>query len=129
MEWDKYAKYAPFAVRLGLSLVLLWFGIDELRHPGVWASLVPSWLTSLLHVSDLTFMRFNGVFELLLALLLLIGWFTRIVAAIVVLHFAGIIYAVGYGDIAIRDLGLLLAALSLVLSGAGWGSVDNHKNV
>ncbi|MEK6963759.1 MAG: DoxX family membrane protein [Nanoarchaeota archaeon] len=119
MDWDKYAKYAPFLVRLGLGLVLVWFGIDALLNPGVWSTLVPKWILSLSGLSADTFMYFNGVIEIILGLLLLVGLWARLIAALTACLLLGIIFTLGYGDLAVRDMGLLFGAISLVLSGAG----------
>lgn len=129
MDWDSYKKYAPFLVRIGLGLVLIWFGVDALINPGVWAALVPSWVLKILGMSANHFMFVNGIVEIILGILLLIGLYTRLVATITVLLFLGIIYSLGYGDLAVRDFGLLLAAFSLIASGAGWGSLDHRKDL
>ena len=50
-DWNRYSRYAPFLVRIGLGLVLVWFGVDALINPGVWASLVPSWILKVVGVS------------------------------------------------------------------------------
>ncbi len=129
MDLDHYAKYAPFMVRLGLGAVLIWFGIDALLNPSVWSLLVPKWVLSISPLSANTFMYINGTLEILLGLLLLIGLWTRLIAGLTALLLLGIILSLGYGDLAVRDFGLLMAALSLVLSGTGWGGVDNRKSL
>ena len=127
MNFNKYAKYAPFVIRLALASVLLWFGISELIDPITWASLVPPKAVHILNISSETIMKISGSVEIILAVLLLVGAYTRIVAGIVILHLASIIWALGYGDLAVRDFGLFLATASLILSGAGAWSLDTEK--
>ena len=127
MDLDRYAKYAPFMVRLGLGGVLIWFGVDALLNPGVWSALVPKWILSISHLSADTFMYLNGLIEIILGLLLLIGLWTRLIASLTALLLLGIIFNLGYGDLAVRDVGLLLGAISLICSGPGGGSLDSHK--
>ena len=115
-------------IRISLALVLLWFGIDELRHPEYWVGFLPPWLSPLLPVSIDTFLLFNGIVEILIGSFLLIGFYTRVFGAIACLHLLLIAIAVGYNDIAIRDIGLCAMALSLVFSGAGRLSWDERKS-
>lgn len=127
MNIDKYKRFAPFIVRIALASVLLWFGISELIDPITWASLVPPKAVHILNISSETIIKISGSVEIILAVMLLVGAYTRVVAGIVILHLAGIIWALGYGDLAVRDFGLLLAAASLILSGAGPWSLDPDK--
>ncbi len=127
MDWDQYSKYAPLLVRVGLGLVLTWFGIDALTNPGVWAALVPKFVLSLSHLSADQFMFVNGIAEVILGILLLVGLWTRLIAALTACLLLGIIFTLGYGDLAVRDFGLLLAAVSLIASGAGLGSVGKKE--
>ncbi len=127
--WLKSKKdYATALIRISLALVLLWFGIDQLRNPDYWVGFIPPWFGSLLPIEINTFIMHNGIIEVLLGLLLLVGFYTRVVAFIVFLHLLSIAVAVGYNDIAIRDLGLSMMALSLVFSGAGKLSFDERKS-
>jgi len=128
-EWLKSKKdYSVAIIRISLALVLLWFGIDELRHPEYWVGFFPPWLTPLLPVSSDAFLAFNGLVEITIGALLLIGFYARVFGAIACLHLLFIAAAVGYNDIAIRDLGLAAMALSLVFSGAGNLSIDERKH-
>ena len=121
----KNKNYSIPIIRIGLALVLLWFGIDEIINPENWFGYIPSWLTSILPLDIGTFIIMNGIFEIIVGFLLLIGLHTRIIAFIAALHLLSITIAVGYNDIAVRDFGLTLMAVSLIFSGAGIFSLDN----
>ena len=121
----KNKKYSVDIIRISLALVLLWFGIDEVINPENWFGYAPSWLSSILPFSLTLFFILNGTFEIITGSLLLIGFFTRIVAFIVALHLLTITLSIGYNDVAIRDFGLTMMAVSLVFSGAGVLSLDN----
>lgn len=133
-------KYSTDIVRIAVSLVFLWFGISQITDPQSFLGYIPTWLYQqepqmMMH----GFMQFiqrvpnfvytlillNGVFETVFGALLLIGYFTRIVAFLLALHLFGISFSLGYNDIAIRDLGLALATASLIFSGAGELSLDS----
>ena len=119
--------YSVFVIRIGLALVLLWFGVDEIINPENWFSFFPQSLLPLLPFDLNTFFILNGTFEVIIGFLLLIGFYTRIIASISALHLLFITLSVGYNDIAVRNFGLTLMAVSLIFSGAGNFSLDNKR--
>ena len=78
--------YSIPIIRISLALVLLWFGIDELINPENWFGYIPWQVSSILPFSLETFIFLNGIFEIIIGLLLLIGLKTRIIAFIAALH-------------------------------------------
>lgn len=118
-------KYSGFVLRIGLGIVLLWFGINEVIDPAKWSAYIPEWMP--LPFSTTTFAFINGLVEIAFALLLLAGAYTRIIAVLVALHLLGIVVSVGYNEIGIRDFGLLMSAVALALAGAGAYSVDERR--
>ncbi|MCH8003710.1 MAG: DoxX family protein [Nanoarchaeota archaeon] len=120
-------NYATVVIRVSLALVLLWFGIDEIINPENWFGYIPSWLSYILPFSLDFFITLNGIFEIMIGVLLLIGLYTRIIAFIAALHLLSITIAVGYNEIGVRDFGLTLMAVSLIFSGAGVLSLGNKK--
>ena len=119
----KNKEYSIVIVRVGLSLVLLWFGINQIINPESFLGYVPQWLFQSPSVHLI--LMATGVFETIIGFLLLIGIYTRIVALIAALHLLSIALSLGYNDVAIRDLGLTAMAVSLIFSGAGELSLDN----
>lgn len=135
-------KYSTDIVRIAVSMVFLWFGINQIVDPESFLGYIPQWLYSQEPQMMHGFMQFmqavpnfvyaiillNGIFETIFGILLLIGFFTRIAALFLALHLFGIAFSLGYNDIAIRDFGLALATVSLIFSGAGELSLDNKLN-
>ena len=133
-------KYSTDIVRIALSIVFLWFGVNQLINPESFLGYVPQWLyphaPQMMHEHPFQFMHgipsvqvhaiimSNGVIETIFGALLLVGYFTRIVAFLLALHLFGIAFSLGYNDIAIRDFGLALATASLIFSGSGEISLD-----
>ncbi len=111
-------------IRIGLALVLLWFGIEQLRNQDLWIGYIPPWAFDAIPLQPATFVLFNGIFDFSMGALLLAGFYTRAIAALTALHLLGIIFSVGSNEIAARDFGLMMAAISLVFSGAGKWSWD-----
>jgi uncharacterized membrane protein YphA (DoxX/SURF4 family) len=120
---EKLKISAPTFLRICMSLVILWFGIQQVTDAPSWLAYLPSWTTNL-PISQTTIVYLNGTFEIIFGLFLLIGFYTRIVALILALHLLDIAYTVGYDAIGIRDLGLALSTLTVFLNGADAFSFD-----
>ncbi|MAF35361.1 hypothetical protein CMO91_05975 [Candidatus Woesearchaeota archaeon] len=113
--------YAPVVVRVGVSLVFIWFGINQLLSPETFLGYVPVMLDAYAE----TLLLVNGIAELVLGIILLSGFLTRPAALLLALHLAGITVSLGYNEIAVRDFGLVLATLSVFLHGKdNWGSTS-----
>ncbi len=113
----KYTKYSPIILRIGLALVFLWFGMNQISNTVSWVDYVPEWAVRLSSLSADTIVRLNGVFEILFGTALLFGFFTQIAAFLLFLHIAGITFTIGFDPTGIRDLGLTVAMLSVWLNG------------
>ncbi len=122
----KMTRFAPIVVRIGLSLVFLWFGSQQLMYPGMWLSFIPDWALAISHISALTLIHLNGSFEIIFGLFLLTGYFTRVTALLLALHLLNIMFAMGYTSIGVRDFGLSMAAISIFLYGADSLSLDKY---
>ncbi len=127
MDTKNLKKYAPTVLRLGLVFVFLWFGINQLISQSMWLSLIPKSVISLTGLSAKTLVICNGIFEVVMATLLAFGIRIRIVASLLFLHMFGIIGSLGMNAIAIRDIGLMFALLSVAFQGADEYSVDIEK--
>ncbi len=110
---EKIKKYSPALLRVGIAVVFLWFGFSQIKNPSSWTGLLPAFLNS-----SVSFIYLNGIFKIIFATLLLLGVFTRTVSFLLGLHLIGIIFSLGYGAIAVRDLGLAIATFSIFLHGA-----------
>ena len=102
--FNKMKSSAPIILRIGLSLVFLWFGSQQLLYTSMWVGLIPEWVLSLSQLSAATWVLFNGAFEIVFGLCLLAGYFTRITALLLAFHLLGIIFTVGYNDIGEKGL-------------------------
>lgn len=117
-------KYAPTVLRIGIAFVFLWFGLQQLLHTSVWVGLIPPQLVEATGIAAETFVRFNGSFEVVFGICLLLGFFTRIVSLFLALHMLHITFVVGYNAIGVRDFGLSIAAISIFLYGVDSVSLD-----
>lgn len=106
------AKLTPLLLRAGLSIIFLYASISALKNPQDWVGYLPSLLRdnfdakALLHVFS--------VYEVLLALWLLSGKYTRYAALLCAATLAGIVAAnFSLFAITFRDIALIFAALAL----------------
>ena len=100
-------------IRLGLAFVFIYFGIDKFFNPDIWGSYVPSTFANLLPFNLNTFMYLNGIFEIIIAILLFPQKTRRSAALLSVLFLVGIIISLPWSEISVRDVGLLFMALAL----------------
>lgn len=117
-------KFAPIILRIGLSLVFLWFGSQQIINTNEWVTFIPNWITSLSGISASFFVYLNGSFEIIFGLFLLTGYFTRVTAFLLAFHMIDIAFVVGYSSIGIRDFGLSVATISVFLYGPDSWSID-----
>lgn len=116
----RYEKYSGILLRTGIAIVFLWFGFSQLKNPGSWTRMIPSYLGS----SSTTLIYLNGVFEIVLAALLLLGLYTRVTSFLLGLHLLHIATIVGYGPTGARDFALAIATFAIFLRGADELSLD-----
>jgi uncharacterized membrane protein YphA (DoxX/SURF4 family) len=118
---EKTRKAAPVVLRLGMSLVFLWFGWHQISDTALWANMIPAFYTNLTGVSAQTFVLINGWFEVVFGTLLLLGIFPKITALLLALHMLHVTFTVGYNGVGVRDFGLSMAMISVFLeSPDGW---------
>jgi uncharacterized membrane protein YphA (DoxX/SURF4 family) len=120
---EKLKIFAPTFLRISMSVVILWFGIQQVTDPTSWLGFLPSWTTSL-PISQIHLVYFNGTFEIVFGTFLLLGFYVRIVALLLALHLFDIAYVVGYDAIGVRDFGLALSTTAIFLYGADVFSLD-----
>lgn len=112
---QKLSSYAPVVLRLAMAAVFVWFGVSQLANPNAWISLVPAWATNLLGASALTVVYLNGILEIILGSFLAVGFYARIVAAVLFIHLLVIVSHLGLNAIGVRDFGLSFATLAIAL--------------
>jgi uncharacterized membrane protein YphA (DoxX/SURF4 family) len=118
------SKYAPTVLRIGMSLVFLWFGTQQLMHAENWIGFIPDFVVNMLPVAPTTFVMGNGIFEVIFGIALLLGIFTRPVSLILAIHMLGIALSLGWSAIGIRDFGLTFATTAIFLYGADFYTLD-----
>jgi uncharacterized membrane protein YphA (DoxX/SURF4 family) len=124
MELEKWKGYAPKFARYGLAFVFLTFGIMQWVDPASWLGYIPAWA----HVglSDTTLIYLNGTFDFVIGLFLLLGLLIRLFGAIAFFHLLGIVLSMGWNEVTIRDIGLMIVCVSVFLRGSDDWSIDKN---
>lgn len=115
IQLQKLGLYAPALNRIGMSIVFLWFGVNQLIHPEFFIVWLPAEV-QYIPIKPETFVFLNGGFEVIFGVQLFLGVFTRISSLLLGLHLAGITYTIGLSEVGIRDFGLTLATLTIFLT-------------
>ncbi len=112
-------------VRFGITALFLWFGTQQLFDPNAWTIFLPEW-TGYFPIPAEILVRTNGLIEIVLALLLGVGVFTRVSAFLLGVHLAGIAASVG-GATGVRDGVLALCTLALALGAPDAYTLDAQE--
>ena len=120
----KMLALSPIVLRIGIGLVIMWFGLQQIANPSGWVVYLPEFTKSL-PISQINFVLLNGYFELVFGALLIAGFYLRIVALLLALHMAGIVLSVGYNEIGVRDFGILTALVAIFFHGpSDWSTQE-----
>lgn len=100
-------------LRIGLSIVFLYFSFNQFISPVKWISLLPNFLSNLNFA--IYFIYLNAAIDLLIGLCFLFGFFIKFVSIAAFFHILIIIFVSLEinSPSGIRDLGLAFASLSL----------------
>jgi len=131
IEMNKFRKFAPTFLRISISLVFLWFGINQIFNTELFLGYLPRWIVNY-SVNPSTIVISNGIIELTIGILLLIGLFTKISSLFLSLKLIFTAINLGYNDIAVRDIGLALVTFSIFLYGYDKFCLDyklKNKNI
>lgn len=102
-------------LRVGLGITFAWIGVFILRSPETWGGYLQPWARNLLPFPLKTVMLSTGWFDVAIGALLLLGIWPRLVAFGAAAHLIIVLLTSGINDITVRDIGLLAAALALVV--------------
>jgi uncharacterized membrane protein YphA (DoxX/SURF4 family) len=117
-------KISPAILRIGMSLVFIWFGYNQLVDTQSWIAYIPDWVMSSTGLKAEMLVQLNGIFELVFGGLLLLGVLTRYTAFILMVHMINITYLVGFDSIGVRDFGLSIATIVIWLNGRDFLTID-----
>ena len=119
-----FKKLNPeWALRLSLGAMYLYSGIDIVRHPTAWLWVIrglPSFINQpIVKFGAEKFLYYQGIGEIIMAILLLI-WFVprkivKYIGLLSALEMTAIVLLVGVDAFTFRDIGLIGSGLALFL--------------
>ena len=112
----KYSRYAPIIARYAVSFVFLVFGLWQIIDPSSWLGYLPSFALSL-GINPGTILLLNGIFDFIIGLSLATGIYLRFFSAIGILHLLIIELSLGFTDVTIRDITIMIVLFSVFLNG------------
>ena len=128
MNIARLNNYSLPVLRYGLTLVFLYFAINQLIDPSLWTGYLPDFLYNTANPE--MFVYANAVFEIIFGILLALGVWTRIAALLLALHLFGIAFAsLGISPVGVRDFGLAVATLAIFLYGPDDLCLQKEKNI
>ena len=108
-------KVSFHILRVGLAITFLWIGILIIRQPEAWGGYIQPWVADFLPIPLTQAMTGTAFLDIAIGALLLIDWKTWLAALLAVLHLAIVLTVSGITDITVRDIGLLAAALAVMV--------------
>ncbi|MBI2473625.1 DoxX family membrane protein [Candidatus Uhrbacteria bacterium] len=117
-------EISSLMIRYTACLLFLWFGIQQLTDPNSWVVFLPEW-TGYFPIPSEMLIQLNGWMEVVLALMLVMGLYTKFVALVLGAHLMGIALSVGQAT-GVRDAALALFTLSLVFSHPDIWTIDRR---
>jgi len=105
-------RRARWLLRIGLAAVFLYAAVGATLQPTHWIGYLPSALTQV--ISAALALKLFSLFQLALALWLLIGWRGRWAAGLTMLVMAGIMFSnMSALEVTFRDVAILFGAAAL----------------
>ncbi|HUO75918.1 MAG TPA: DoxX family protein [Candidatus Paceibacterota bacterium] len=112
-------RYSQFVIRIGLAAVFVWFGVDKFIHPQYWLDArVPQAVQTFaasIRIQPRDLINLIGLFEVLVALSLVTGYFMRYFAVVACAFLLANFVFNGIHLETVRDLGLIGGLVALVI--------------
>jgi len=102
-------------LRVGLAITFLWIGVLIFKNPESWGGYLQPWAAGLLSIPLTQAMIGTAILDILIGFFLLIDVLTWLAAFVGAVHLIIVLAVSGITDITVRDIGLLAAALALMI--------------
>lgn len=100
-------------LRIAVAFPMTWAGVRQTMNPTDWIGFVPPWVGSL--IAPEAFLTVHSVFNIVVGIGLLIGFWRVLFSAAATVSLAGIVISNGVDDVTFRDVGLTVMAFVLFL--------------
>jgi len=108
-------KTSFHVLRVGLAITFLWIGVLIFKNPESWGGYLQPWAAGLLPIPLTQAMIGTAILDIVIGFFLLIDVLTWLAALLGAVHLIIVLAVSGITDITVRDIGLLTAALALMI--------------
>lgn len=119
-------KSAYHILRVAVAITFVWIGILIFRDPESWGGMIQPWAASLLPVPLKQAMISTAILDIAIGFFLLVDVLTWLAAGLAGLHLIVVLATTGISAITVRDIGLLGAAIALLVQ--TWPSTKRDHN-
>ena len=102
-------------LRVGLAITFLWIGVLIFKNPGAWGGYLQPWAAGLLPIPIAQAMIGTAILDITIGAFLLFDFLPWLAAFVGAIHIIIVLTTSGITDITVRDIGLLVAALALMI--------------
>ncbi len=102
-------------LRVGLATTFLWIGVLIFKNPEAWGGYLQPWAAGLLPIPLAQAMIGTAILDITIGTFLLFDFLPWLAALIGAVHIVIVLTVSGITDITVRDIGLLVAALALMI--------------
>ena len=102
-------------LRVGLAITFLWIGILIFKNPEAWGGYLQPWAAGLLPIPLSQAMIGTAILDIIIGAFLLIDFLPWLAALVGAIHLVIVLTVSGITDITVRDIGLLVGTLALMI--------------
>lgn len=102
-------------LRVGLAVTFLWIGILIFKNPEAWGGYLQPWAAGLLPIPIAKAMIGTAILDITIGVFLLFDFLPWLAALVGAIHLVIVLTVSGITDITVRDIGLLVAALAIMI--------------
>lgn len=102
-------------LRVGLAITFLWIGILIFKNPEAWGGYLQPWAAGLLPIPLSQAMIGTAILDITIGAFLLFDFLVWLAALVGSIHLIIVLTVSGITDITVRDIGLLVGTLALMI--------------
>ncbi|OHA13343.1 MAG: hypothetical protein A2909_00490 [Candidatus Tagabacteria bacterium RIFCSPLOWO2_01_FULL_39_11] len=102
-------------LRVGLAITFLWIGVLIFKNPEAWGGYLQPWAAGLLPIPLSQAMIGTAILDIVIGAFLLVDFLPWLAAFVGAIHILIVLAVSGITDITVRDIGLLVAALAIMI--------------
>jgi uncharacterized membrane protein YphA (DoxX/SURF4 family) len=108
-------KTSFHVLRVGLAITFLWIGVLIFKNPESWGGYLQPWAAGLLPIPLEKAMIGTAILDIVIGVFLLIDFLPWLAALVSAIHLIIVLTVSGITDITVRDIGLLVVALAIMI--------------